>query len=111
MTSDADAVLRGFEIGYTRTTVNTTSDTQDFQFWAEVTLPDGSTGVLGPWSLSLAPHESSSSHIAHRIPGDAPFGEYTYEGKVGVYPSEIWDQDSFTFTVAGGWSDRIPVQD
>jgi hypothetical protein len=67
--------------------------------------------VLGPWSLSLAPHESSSSHIAHRIPGDAPFGEYTYEGKVGVYPAEIWDQDSFTFTVAGGWSDRIPVQD
>jgi hypothetical protein len=93
-----------------RTMLNTTSEIQDVDYWAEVTLPDGGTGLLGPWDLVLDPHESLSSHITHGIPFQAPFGEYTYEGMVGVYPSEVWDRDEFTFTVKGGWSDRIPVE-
>jgi hypothetical protein len=111
LTPDATTVPRGGILGYMGTVINNTSESEDFQYWAEVTLPNGNTGVLGPWSFSLAPHESRSGHIAHGIPSSAPLGEYTYTGKVGVYPSEVWDQDSFNFAVVGGWSSRIAVED
>jgi hypothetical protein len=31
------------------------------------------------------------------VPAGAPSGTYTYEGRVGNYPDEIWESDSFTF--------------
>ncbi len=29
----------------------------------------------------------------------APAGDYTYTGRVGAYPSTVWDEDAFGFTI------------
>jgi len=111
LTPDAVSVPWGDKLRYVGTAINNSSETQDFQYWAEVTLPNGDTGEFGPWSFSLAPDDTLSGHKAHRVCRQAPLGEYGYTGMVGIYPSEVWDQDGFNFTVISGWSDTIPLDD
>ena len=58
--------------------------------------------------------------MTQSVPGSAPAGDYTYQGKVGNYPSTAYDESSFPFSKSGvdlsaggewiisGW-DEIPV--
>jgi hypothetical protein len=98
---DNTIVPRGGTLGLTITVTNNTSQNQDFVAWTEV-HPYGKNPVAGPKYVILGPQESVSKHISHRIPGSAPLRTYTYEGKAGTYPDDVWAEDSFEFTVVAG---------
>lgn len=70
-----------------------------FSTWIMVQLPDQSWfgPVLGPVNLALAAGSSLDRDRTQNVPGGAPEGIYTYEGRVGSYPNLIWCSDSFTF--------------
>jgi hypothetical protein len=100
---DATVIPRGGKLGFTATVTNNTQDTQGFNFWTEVILPNGKpypkNPVIGPMWVTLAPGEEKSKHASHRIPGSAPLGTYTYTAKIGTYPEPLMHSDSFQFTV------------
>jgi hypothetical protein len=74
-----------------------------FDGWTEVTLPSGT--VFGPLilrdNLVLTPGGTIIRNLLQTVPASAPSGNYTYWGKVGVYPTLAYDQDSFPFTKSG----------
>jgi len=100
---DTAIVHRGGTLGYTATVTNLTGSTQTFQFWTEVVLPNGNpypgNPVVGPRWVTLNPYQTKSGHVSHKVPNNAPLGTYTYTGKAGTYPSDVWDEDSFNFEV------------
>ena len=79
--------------------VNNASTPQTFDAWIMVTLPNGSQygPVLGPINLTLPTGMSLNRDRTQTVPGGAPAGTYAYTAKVGVYPNEVWDEDSFNF--------------
>jgi hypothetical protein len=94
---------------------NQESTPQNFFAWVDVTLPSGSSygPVLGPIPLTLPALASISRVRTQTVPAAAPTGTYSYNGYVGIYPSSIWDQDSFNFVklatgdqgaAVGNWS-------
>jgi hypothetical protein len=96
---DSKTVPRGGTLGYTVTAVNNTSTIQTFQYWTDVTLPNGSKlPLVPPLTVTLGPSASRSAHLSHPVPIGAPLGTYTYNAFVGPYPT-IWDEDHFDFTV------------
>lgn len=70
-----------------------------FNAWIMAQLPNGTWygPVLGPVTLNLPASGSIDRDRQQAVPGSAPAGTYTYEGRVGYYPDEIWNSDSFTF--------------
>jgi len=70
-----------------------------FGAWIMVQLPNGTWygPVLGPVNLTLPGGITINRDRTQAVPGGAPSGTYTYEGRVGAYPGTIWDSDSFTF--------------
>jgi hypothetical protein len=45
------------------------------------------------------------------VPAAAPAGLYTYDGYVGVYPNDVWDDDHFDFEKLGASDGGIPISD
>lgn len=80
---------------------NLSRTAQTTQAWVEAILPDGSAygPVLGPARLSLGAGESVEFQLSQPVPTIAPAGSYGYRLRVGSYPDEIDDQESFDFTV------------
>ncbi len=73
--------------------------------WCDVVLPNGSVygTVLGPANVSLPGGYTGERDRVQAVPGAAPPGNYTYRAFIGIYPTTIWDQDSFNFVkLAGG---------
>jgi len=103
LTPDATEIPRGGTLGYTVTLTNNTASSQTFQYWADVTLPNGNeysgNPVFGPRTVTLAAGKTRSGHISHPVPNSAPLGTYTYTGRIGTHPSPVWNEDSFEFTV------------
>lgn len=84
--------------------LNSNLDTvQTYYYWAEVTMPNGhpypGNPVIRPRRVVLNPYQNVSTTVTHAVPGNAPSGEYVYAGKVGIYPSLVVDEDSFSFRV------------
>ena len=71
--------------------------------WIMVQLPNSIWfgPVLGPVGLTLPAGLSIERDRTQDIPGGAPAGFYTYQGRVGTYPDDIWHSDSFTFEKLG----------
>lgn len=90
---------------------NQDSTTQNFTAWIDVTLPNGSSygPVLGPIPLTLPAYASISRVRTQTVPAVAPSGTYSYNGYVGIYPSSIWDQDSFNFVKLAAGDQGIAV--
>lgn len=102
-TPDSTTIVRGSNLGYQVTLTNNTSSRQTFQFWTNITLPNGNTvpvgrELVGPVTVTLGPNASRSAHISHFISGGASLGTYTYHGYVGPYPT-VGDQSNFAFDV------------
>ncbi|TKJ38435.1 hypothetical protein CEE37_13030 [candidate division LCP-89 bacterium B3_LCP] len=76
---------------------------QNFDLWIMVILPNGTQygPVLGPVDLTLDGNTSVARDRNQVVPGNAPEGTYTYEGRVGIYPDIVWDTDSFPFEKLG----------
>lgn len=79
--------------------VNNDPATALFQAWAMVTLPSGASfgPVVGPFTLTLSPGGSIERDRIQYVPERAASGNYIYEGYVGWYPDDIFDEDSFPF--------------
>jgi hypothetical protein len=103
LTPDQYYVARGERLTYTAEATNQTGQSQSFDYWAMVTLPNGNPygPVYGPNSYSLPPYHSGHGTVGKRVPMGAPIGVYTYTGNVGEYPDEVWDSDEFDFEVTG----------
>jgi len=93
----------GGSFNFNVTVANTTTSTQTFGSWIMIQLPNSSWygPVLGPLNLTLPGNASITRLRTQAIPGNAPPGNYLYEGRVGVYPSTVWDSDNFAFTKLG----------
>lgn len=78
---------------------NNEPSAQSFNGWVMVTLPNGVEygPVLGPLS-PIVPPGQSQRRMGQNVPAGAPPGLYTYIVYAGIYPYEIWDSDSFTFS-------------
>jgi hypothetical protein len=76
---------------------------QTFDAWIMVQLPNLSWygPVLGPVPLTLPGGASVTRLRSQTVPGSAPMGSYWYEGRVGDYPSVVWDTSGFAFTKLG----------
>ena len=70
-----------------------------FSAWVFVTLPDSSVygPIINAGGLALAPGYSIYRERTQNVPGNAPAGLYTYDGYVGVYPDQVWNEDLFDF--------------
>jgi hypothetical protein len=87
---DASSVVQGSVFGYQVTALNTTTAQQCFQYWENVSLPNGSVypsggEIFGPVDLCLAPGGSKSLHLTHGVPASAPVGTYAFNAYVGAY--------------------------
>jgi hypothetical protein len=73
------------------------------QIWTKVTLPNGTLfgPLLGPVGVTLPGGATAARIRVQTVPGNAPAGLYIYRGYVGLYPSNVWDDTSFTFTKVG----------
>ncbi len=89
VTPDAASVFLGSALGYTVTAANTTALRQCFNYWENVTLPDGTlfppTGsLMKPIRLCLAGGASKVIHLAHGIPPGAVTGAYVFNSYCGA---------------------------
>jgi len=103
-TPDTTSVARGSALGYVVTATNTTATRQCFNYWENVTLPNGSThpstgSLIGPLHLCLNPGESKTGHLTHGLPMSAPLGTYTFNAFTGAYPVIVVGAAHFTFDV------------
>lgn len=80
---------------------NQEADSVEFDAWTNVICPNSS--VYGPIimrSLNMQPNSIISRNLSQYVPGNAPWGNYTYQGFVGIYPDDVWDYDYFHFQKA-----------
>jgi len=89
----------GGSFNYNVLVTNNESSAATFDAWTMAQLPNGSWfgPALGPINLTLSAGATLARVRTQSVPASAPSGTYTYEGRVGTYPSAIWDSDSFTF--------------
>lgn len=78
---------------------NSLSSAPNVDYWAEVTLPNGT--VYGPvymrTNLNLAIGGSINRTLTQNIPANAPAGTYTFRGFIGDYPDFEDAFSEFTF--------------
>lgn len=100
---DAASVAPGAGLGYTLMATNTTTTAQCFQYWEDVTLPDGTAyppkGALrGPVNTCLDPGATLSRHLRHQVPASAVPGPYVLNAYLGTYPA-VQESSDFNFTI------------
>ena len=100
MTPDETEVAQGGQMGVTYTIINRWQQKEPFSALTRVTLPDGEVRtVLGPEDYEICPGYTAQIHLTYDIPSCAYLGMYEYQGAIGVPPSTLYDDDSFTFKV------------
>jgi len=105
---DVNSVARGGTLGYQATATNTTASSQCFEYWEDVSLPNGaifpSSGALfGPVPVCLNAGASKSIHLTKGVPVSAPVGAYIFNSYVGAFAfpvlPAIVDVAHFNFNV------------
>lgn len=72
--------------------------------WCNVTLPNGSPygPTLGPVTgFVFQGNWSTNRDRTQTVPAGAPGGNYTYNAYIGIYPSTVYDEDSFVWSKSG----------
>ena len=80
--------------------VNIGTEPTIFDFWLDVTLPNGTPfgPIMVKNNIPVNAGVSISRTMSQSIPARAPGGQYNYNGYVGDHETlNIWDSDSFTF--------------
>lgn len=100
---DSDEASQGGTAGYTVTVNNCDGSPITFDYWTNVTRPDGITyppsgALFGPYSVTLGGSSSRSAHLTHPIPAIAPLGMYTYNAFIGDHPT-LMNEYHFNFDV------------
>lgn len=73
---------------------------QTFDFWTDVTLPNGNPfgPIIGPLNDFTLPGTTTIERDRTQdVPANAPPGTYYYNSYVGDYPDDIWNSDNFPF--------------
>lgn len=72
-----------------------------FEIWTSVWLDfrEVMNPAMDPVSITLAPGESYEGTVSHTVPSYAPAALYTYEARLGNYPSDLRGNDTFCFTI------------
>jgi hypothetical protein len=95
-------VPRGGTLSYLYAFMNNTPQPQSLLYWTKVQLPNGTwLNAVPPRSFQLAPRDTSTYSMSHRVPLQAPLGLYEYWGYVGPDTATIWDWEAFSFRVRG----------
>ncbi|TKJ41458.1 hypothetical protein CEE37_02540 [candidate division LCP-89 bacterium B3_LCP] len=78
---------------------NGSPTTENFDFWCDVTLPNGSIygPVLGPFNLTFLADMYADRDRSQNVPAHAPAGEYSFNAYVGFYPDSATFGHSFPF--------------
>lgn len=102
MVPSASSFPAGGTLSYQLTLTNETNQRLTFDYWTDVTLPNGSrypsAGELLMRKVTLAPNSSSVQTISHPVPLVIRPGTYTYNVFAGRYKA-VWNQGSFVFTL------------
>ncbi len=97
----------GGHFSYSVALMNEATSAQIFDVWIMTRLPNGiwHGPLFGPLALTLPGGGSLTRTRWQHVPASAPSGEYWYEGRVGDYPSAIWDTSRFAFAklASGDW--------
>ena len=100
LTADTTRVSPGGTLGVTYTVINRWAQPEPLWVLTEAILPNGNPfPVMGPDQYALPANHTEQRHLNHIVPGAAPFGLYGYGSRIGMPPSTLYDEDSFTFTV------------
>jgi|GEM_PF-1100888 len=80
--------------------------------WTTVTMPDLTTygPIINVTNFPFAAGQTIDRDRVQAVPAFAPTGNYTYNGYMGIYPSMIWDQDSFPFSKSATDNGGSPVE-
>ena len=93
----------GGSFNYDITIENVGVSTAYFQAWIDVMLPNSTwRDLLLRSGLMLGQGASINRSMTQNVPGWTPAGTYEYWGHAGVYPSDPWAEDYFTFEKAAG---------
>jgi outer membrane protein assembly factor BamB len=86
-----------FDFSIALSNLQTTSTNVDV--WIMSTIPGGSQvgPLLGPVNITMAPLSTIERERTQFVPDYAPPGSYTYDGYVGIYPDQIWEEEHFPF--------------
>jgi hypothetical protein len=100
---DAINVSRGGQLGYTAILTNTSNSSITIEYWTDIILWNGNpyagNPIFGPFQATIGPGETKQDHLNHGVPLFAPLQTYTCYGRVGWFPNQVWDEDSFEFTI------------
>jgi len=100
---DSTTLHRGSKLSFNLKLTNNSAQTQTVQVWTGAFMPNGEpysgNPILGPKTVTLTAHQTITRKVTHKIPNNAPYGTYTYCGYTGTYPTPVWDQDCFKFSI------------
>ncbi len=82
---------------------NASGASQNFDAWLESSYQGGPGSLLVMRSFTnyLPGWTINRPNMYYPIPSAYAAGSYTFWGKVGTYPGDVWDSDSFPFTKLG----------
>ena len=92
----------GGAFAFTLRLANATDQPQTVEVWTEADGPAARSPVLGPRSVTLAPHATLTRTLTQRVPGAAPAGDYVYAVRAGAFPDGSVTSASFPVTKAAG---------
>jgi len=73
---------------------------QNFTGWMKLTRPNGAQRDYGnPVPLNLNPGQVRVLNVGLNVPGTAPLGDYFLSINIGPTQDELWDAESFPFSV------------
>ncbi len=82
---------------------NTTDQSESFQGWLEAsTALAGTRLISGPHNVTLAPDQTVNGSASVPMGGGLPDGDYLATAKIGTYPGEVIDSDSFQIVKGDG---------
>jgi|GEM_PF-4827136 len=103
----------GGNFDYTLSVTNNEATELNLHVWTMARLPSGYLygPVLGPVALRLPGGWTASGTLSQSVPGSAPGGSYDYIAVAGLFPGDVWGNDSFPFEKLsdGGWYAQSPA--
>jgi hypothetical protein len=104
LTPDTTVYHRKENLGVTYTVINIDPDPVTFSLRTDVYLPNGKpypgNPVVGPKEKTLPGGKTKQQRITHYIPGNTPFGVFTYTTTINsLLSDDILDEDSFRFVI------------
>jgi hypothetical protein len=94
------------------TVANNDTTVLNSKVWLTATLPGGSTQpVLGPVPIIVPAGISATRLRTQAVPSVAPAGNYSYNAYLGLWPTIIWQDDSFPFSKSGAMKAGLGIGD